>query len=150
MQRPIRTRRLSVAAIVSLVGFAMLASGGVRSFWILDELDFGHDRAIALNGGCLHYAHASWAIDRQPIKHGSMKYQVLNYPNVIWGFGIGNQTYSPQQKIFRARTPTWPFLLLLLIAPVRWLIGRPAAPSAFAIITSPDSPVAGIFPSTDN
>jgi hypothetical protein len=146
MQRPIRTRRLSVAAIASLVGFVMVASAGVRSFWTLDELDFGYDRAIALNGGCLHYAHSSFAIDRQPIQHRSMKYQVLNSPNVILGFGIWNQVPFPNAKIFRACTPIWPFLLLLLIAPLRWLVGRPAVTSAFAIITSTESPSRGGLP----
>ena len=126
-------------------GVCPARGAGIRSFWTLDELDFGHDRAIALNGGCLHYAHASFAINRQLIEHRSMKYQVLNDPNVILGFGIWNQVPFPKLKIF-ACAPIWPFLPLLLIAPLRWLIGKPAGTSAFAIITSPESPSRGGIP----
>src|SRR2546421_3507917 len=124
MQGPTRTRRLSVAAMVSLVAFVLVAGAGVRSFWTMDELDFNHDRAIALNGGCLHYGHASWPINQELIAHQSRKYQVLVYPNGILGFALWHQALPPlgKQKIFRVCTPIWPLLLLLLIAPLRWLI----------------------------
>lgn len=38
MRRPTRTRRLSIAAIASLLAFGVVAAAGVRSFW--DEMDF--------------------------------------------------------------------------------------------------------------
>src|SRR6185437_12354296 len=41
MRRPTRTRRLSIAAIVSLVAFVVLASAGVRSLFVYDQWDFG-------------------------------------------------------------------------------------------------------------
>jgi len=138
MHRPTRTRRLSIAAILSLVGLVVIAGAGVRSFWTMDELDFGHDRAIALNGGCLHYAHASFLVNRYRIQHLSRKYQVITSPRTNLGFGVWNQVLSPKQTVFRACAPIWPFLLLLLIVPVCWLIARPAATSAFPIITSTD------------
>lgn len=137
MRRPTCTRRLSIAAMASLLGFAVVAGAGIRSFWTMDELDFEQKRATALNGGYLHYARASFKIGQGLVVHQSRRYQVISYPNNFLGFSVWKQVLSfPSLSgtIFHLRVPLWFPLLLLLIVPVRWLIAGPRYVSAFPII----------------
>jgi len=141
MRRPIRTRRLSIAAVLSFVAFVVAATAGVRSFWTMDEFDFGQDRAIALNGGCLHYARASFKFRQDPIGHLTWRYQVIAYSNNFLGFGTwqGVVPYpkgTGTGKVFHVRIPLWPILILLLFAPVRWLAARPVNAPAFPVVTN--------------
>jgi len=137
MRRPIRTRRLSIAAMASLLAFAVVAGAGIRSFWTMDELDFGQRRATALNGGYVHYARASFEIGQGLVVHQSRRYQVISYPNNFLGFSVWKQVTSfpgASGTVFRLRVPLWFPLLLLLIAPVRWLIARPQYVPAFPVV----------------
>lgn len=142
MRRPTRTRRLSITAILSFVAFVVTATSGIRSFWSMDEFDFGQDRAIALNGGCLHYARASFKFRQDPFGHLTWRYQIITYPNNFLGFAtwkgvvrFSKGTGTGTGSVFHLRVPLWPLLLLLLIAPLRWLIARPANAPAFPVIT---------------
>ncbi|HEX5243834.1 MAG TPA: hypothetical protein VFW23_11280 [Tepidisphaeraceae bacterium] len=143
MRRPTRTRRLSIAAVLSFAAFVVTATAGVRSFWTMDEFDFGQDRAIALNGGCLHYARASFKFRQDRIGHLTWRYQVIAYPNNFLGFATwkGIVRFSKGTgtgKVFHLRLPLWPISLLLLIAPACWLIARPANPPAFPLAFAKD------------
>jgi hypothetical protein len=123
---------------VSLLAFVAVAGAGIRSFWRMDELDFGQERATALNGGYLHYARASFKLGQGFVEHQSRRYQVIAYPNNFLGFAIWKQVVrfpNATGKIFRVRVPLWFPLLLLLIAPVRWLIARPQYALAFPVVT---------------
>jgi hypothetical protein len=56
MDRPVRTRRLSIAAMVSLLAAVIVAGAGVRSFWIDDLFSLNHGREVDLNYGCFQYS----------------------------------------------------------------------------------------------
>jgi len=58
MHRPIRTRRLSIDAIWSLLAFMVVAGAGVRSFWIADELT-GVRNEIGFAGGSVYFSRIS-------------------------------------------------------------------------------------------
>lgn len=140
MRRPTRTRRLSIAAMVSLLGFVVVASAGVRSLWIDDYLKFTGVGLIGLKGG-----HVYYIITDEPWMGG----------NKMWGFGsaptrgvrvshffrfsIGaHQVYrvgAQMAREFEVVVPLWPLLFLLLIAPTRWLIARSASARAFPVVT---------------
>lgn len=134
MRRPTRTRRLSIAAIVSLLAVCPY----IRSFWTYGGFNFRYGREIELDRGCFLYEQAG-------VKHIWGAYLGNNYLDSIWGFAIGNQAaIDPVTlgniSVFRIRIPLWPFILLLLIAPVRWLIAQPANAAAFPVIAYAKQP----------
>jgi len=60
MRRPTRTRRLTIAAVLSLMAFGVVTGAGVRSFWSLDCWENSNGRwGIALAGGCAIFNHHS-------------------------------------------------------------------------------------------
>ena len=136
MLRPTRTRRLSIAAVVSLLAALALAGAGVRSFWSTCELDFGRVRFIALKGGCVVYTHISGPLtQRISNKSGFISYsdpQPMDASTVL-KFSVFHKTYG-RSDYFSVRIPLWPLLLLLLIAPMRWLIARPEDTLAFPVV----------------
>lgn len=138
MHRPTRTRRLSIAAIVSLLAFVMLAGAGVRSFWTWDMLTDGNGRAIALQQGCIIYEHSIATRPDAPSSHFSGSAKNLPVPKNFLGFAVENRVIHTQfgnDKVFGVRVPTWLPLLLLLLAPTCWLLARPASAPAFPIVT---------------
>lgn len=145
MRRPTRTRRLSIAAVVSLLVFAAVAGVGARSFWILDNLSLGVHQVILLNRGCLVYEHESTNGNLSSpfiAQHGSALIEeraftvekILSADWVHAGFWGGEMTdgFSYEGRYFGV--PLWPLLLLLLVAPSRWLISRAANAPAFPVI----------------
>ena len=140
MRRPTRTRRLSIAAIVSLLLFATVAGAAVRSFWIWDEWGSrNYERWLTLDYGCVVYAH-SFNIKGYPPSpkgHISGKVRYPRYEGSVLGFyaetiSIDGRTY--QLDTYHLRVPLWPLLLLLIVIPVRWLIARPANAPAFRVV----------------
>ncbi len=136
MRRPTRTRRLSIAAIVSLLLFAMVAVPGIRSFWTWEVWSNHNGRlVIALVRGRVSYLRASEVVT-QLLPPGYSSYKSSPDWNSIreslWGFRIDND-----QALFMMHVPIWPLLLLLLIAPARWLIARPVDAAAFPVVTGP-------------
>ena len=140
MRRPTRTRRLSIAAIASLLVFAIFAVAGIRSFWTADGWFDSSGRLIALNAGCLTYWHFS-VPNFLPTGHlsSSSSPDKRAFEQALWGFRVDkNSSSDPSGNVsyFRVASPIWPLLILLLIAPVRWLIARPANAPAFPVIAN--------------
>ena len=140
MRRPTRTRRLSIAAIVSLLLFAAVAVPGIRSFWTWEVWSNHNGRlVIALVRGRVAYLRASEAVT-QLVPPGYSSYKSSpDWDSVrvsLCGFQIDSDTgyHSRDQKLFMMHLPIWPLLLLLLIVPVRWLVAHPANAPAFPVI----------------
>jgi len=107
MRRPTRTRRLSIAAIVSLLLFGAVTSVAIRSVWIENYYTFGRFTQIAIYSGCVRYLHVS-----------------------------GDQMFfSSPVKSSCLVLPLWPLMIVLLIDPVCWLVARPTNAPAFPVIT---------------
>lgn len=145
MRRPTRTRRLSIAAIVSLLLFVAVAGAGVRSFWTWDEWSLGTGLGVDLIRGCIDFMHQSKGntVDSPLFAHSSVSADATDTLDSLilpkWSFagfserhvGDGNSTF--EQTYFAV--PLWPLLLLLLIVPVRWLFARAPNTPAFAVVT---------------
>ena len=140
MRRPIRTRRLSIAAMASLLLFVAAASAGVRSFWRWDNFGAAkYGRVIHIEGGCVEYVHISPPPASGVRRHISGKSAASNVSirRVIWGFSVRKGIYSTRPVKATAlliTIPLWPFVLPLLIAPICWLSARPANVPAFPVV----------------
>lgn len=143
MHRPTRTRRLSIVAMVSLLAFVVVAGEGVRSFWTLDHWNIsrGHwtdEEYITLGRGCVLYYRDMSNLDLAsglPL-HVSENVGRFRHVGGILGFDYYNgRNLQGRQRHFMLRIPLWALILLLLIAPVRWLISRPANTPAFPVVT---------------
>ena len=138
MRRPTRTRRLSIAATVSLLAFVVVAGAGVRSLWTWDVWTDGNGRVVGLEQGCIIYTHTVAARPDAPSTHLSGNAKDLPVPKNVLGFAVENRVEHNQfgnEKVFGLRVPVWFPLLLLLIAPVRWIFARPATTMAFPVVT---------------
>ena len=153
MRRPTRTRRLSIAAIVSLLAFVVVASAYVRSYWTRDEFHFKHWHFIRLEAGRIGYYHFYGT----SVRDTSTEESVYGPPEygLYWHISIEVTSYSlwesltfhmadewkpysdhpGEEALFQIWIPVWFPLLLLLIAPARWLIARPANAPAFPVVT---------------
>jgi len=146
MRRPIRTLRLSIAAVLSLLAFVVVCAAEVNSFWDVHIWQAETGRTVELFGGRIGYQHPD-APRFGPGGHISFKAALITTPkrriiaDAIWGFEIRRFAIhsmldpSDVDKFFLVAAPLWPFILLLLIAPVRWLIARPANAPAFPVVT---------------
>lgn len=143
MKRPTRTRRLSIAAITSLLAFMALASAGVRSFWTWDGWVFPGEAeltGIMLHRGSIFCVHPTGETLQGGIRHVTGPAQAdPGFPGSILGFFVSKDLDhgADGERTFALQVPLWFPLLLLLIAPVRWLIARPAEGPAFPVITDP-------------
>lgn len=140
MRRPIRTRRLSIAAIVSGAMFLAITGAGIRSVWVWDQWYFKTWKMIMLSGGRIRYREMSgtqFAGLSDPTIHQSGYSESTNLSGIL-KFEVDNAEIDPSRpgtwRDFSVWIPLWPILLLLLITPVRWLIARPANASAFPVI----------------
>lgn len=141
IRRPTCTRRLSIAAILSLLAFVVVAGAGVRSLRISDEWHFGSWRTITLANGCIEYSHwwgsAVPAIKGPPVTgHRSSKTSPQNSSR---GFGMYEHDFvttipRATETVFVAWTSLWVPFFLLLVAPVRWVFSRPRS-AAFPVVT---------------
>lgn len=141
MKRPTRTRRLSIAAITSLLAFMALASAGVRSFWTWDGWVFPGEAeltGIMLHRGSIFCVHPTGETLQGGFRHVSGPVQTdPGLPGSILGFFVSNDLDHGADGIrtFALQMPLWLPLLLLLVAPVLWLVARPANAPAFPFIT---------------
>lgn len=146
MRRPLLTRRLSIAALVSSAVFVVVAAAAIRSFWIWDRWGFtGYKRMVVIESGCILYAqdvsnnangfvrprsvgHTSGEQRNKGLQPGVLGFYIhtLSGRNPVWGF----------ERIFFLRVPLWFPLLFLLIAPMRWLLAKRARNLAFPAITN--------------
>lgn len=141
MRRPTRTRRLSIAAIISLLASVAVAGAGVRSLYFSDEWHFGSWRRIALANGCIEYSHWSGSavplIKGPPVTgHKSIK---TTPGNVSLGFGMYEHDFITNipratETVFVLWTSLWLPFFLLLITPVRWVFSRPGG-AALSVMT---------------
>ena len=142
MNRPTRTPSLSIAAIASLLAFGVLLGIGVRSFWMWDQWHIGMGKIIAIENGCVSYAHISDKSDRFPMMehdtfHAGGMPSINDSIPATWSFAgfSERRIVTARVEAFSFGAPLWPLLLLLLIAPVRWLIAWPTGGPAFPVIT---------------
>ena len=145
MHRLTRTRRLSIAAMVSLLLFVAVAGEASRSCRIWDQWHIGNGKTISLENGCILYTHVSGVAGEFPVmKHASFDPKTIINMNdrvpASWIFAGFSERYrkmnaSPFIGFFRFSVPIWASLIPLLILPVRWLIGRPANAPALPVIT---------------
>lgn len=144
MRRPIRTRRLSIAAIVSCAAFWAVAAFCVQSFRAPDQSRaLGRGGFIDLSNGCIDYMHMSKiaTLDRRVLEDPSFSVahsQSWDDHYSFAGFSFAHSIFDGERSTYEAfffGLPLWPWLLLLLIAPVRWIIARPSSALAFPIIT---------------
>ena len=129
--------------MVSLLAFVAVEGAGMRSFQTWDNLRIGLYRLIILNDDCIVYAHASAnsihhspLFDQKPIFFEERFTFASEFPSSwnIAGFWGGHLKGSRIDEVYFG-VPLWPLLLLLLVAPVRWLMARPANAPAFPVVT---------------
>lgn len=137
----IRTRRLSIVAVVSFVAFVVVAVITIRSFWLSDGWADNSGHFIALEGGRIAYTHI-FVPNYLPSGHlpASMSPDRQVLENAIWGFrayksSIPSDPSGQAIPAFRAAVPLWPLLVLLIVAPVRWLRAQQSNEPAFPVIT---------------
>lgn len=151
MRRPTRTGRLSITAILSLLALVAVAGIGVRSFWFqeswtLQPASTGRvaERMIALNRGRVSCEDVSWITATKPSELRDLGYMSGDLKSPFPGHRsiLGLSETKEVALILKDRTlvilvvdvPLWPLLVLLLIAPLRWLIARPAGGPAFPVV----------------
>lgn len=127
MRRPTRTRRLSIAAIVSMLLLVVVAQA--ESHWIETPSPIGDSGSLKLSDGTMEF-RLGWN-QKASIKPGSLslsEHKMLGFTVTKWVAGFG-------PVILIIEVPRWPIFLLLLIIPVRWLMGHRANAPAFPVIT---------------
>jgi len=151
MRRLTRRRRLSIAAIISLLALVGVAGIGARSYsiqntWTLQPTPRGKvmERIFTLNRGRISYEEVSWITATQPSDLRDLGYMSGDPKSPSAGHRsiLGLSETKEVVLILKDCTlvllvvdvPLWPLLLLLLIAPIRWLIARPANAPAFPVI----------------
>lgn len=144
MRRPTRTRRLSIAAIISLLAFVAVAGAAVTSLRAADAWNDGNGQGARLFVGRVTY---ELTLDppfspsgRVLLNFSAISPSLRNIGEAIWGFrawhGFVTNIYVGKEEVYSFSAPLWPILLLLLIAPVRWLIARAQDAPAFPVVTA--------------
>ena len=140
MRRPLRTRRLSYAATMSLLAFMAVAVAGIRSVRSYDIWGSG-TWVIGLENGSVKFLRETGYYANGPMSSlghisGSA---TARRPLINFRFSINSHDVIPNRpgavRLLEVQIPLWLPLLLLLIAPVCWLIASPANAPAFAVIT---------------
>jgi len=123
MRRPARTRRLSIAAIVSLLLFGAMT--GTES----QSISIGDSGLLRLSHGTMEF-RLIWnqKPSADPGSSSFSEHQLSGFTLTKWVSGFG-----PVHLIIEV--PRWLIFLLLLIIPVRWLVARPANAPAFPVIS---------------
>src|SRR6185437_4047796 len=132
MRRPIRTRRLSIAAMVSMLAFVVVAAAATITIGE-DELAVGNC-PLQVGHRLIIFRHFSDA--RLPRSSDDMKRETL-FDRRILSFAVSKYRATLGDYVlvdFYIEVPLWFPTLLLLIAPVRWLMARPANAPAFPVI----------------
>lgn len=144
MNRPNRTRRFSVAAILSLLAFVTLAIAGIRSFSNWNAWGMGSHKRVLLTHGYIQYAR--FRITVLPVSRATLmlerSHSIGSLPDLPDRSFLGFSYEHDQSRGPSARyeghyfwVPLWFPLLLLLIAPALWVIARPITGQAFPVIT---------------
>lgn len=143
MRRPTRTRRLSIAALASLLAFVVVSGAGVRSLWVRDTWT-GSTVEVELLGARAIYTQISVA-GVLPAGHteSRTKPSVRMFEEAWkfhWAKHVLQDPAFPSGKLWfiTIHIALWPFLLLLLIIPFCWLVARPANAPAFPVVADAD------------
>jgi len=134
MRRPTRSRRLSIAAIVSITGVFVIAAAAVRSLWAFDHLDFTSAQGIGLSEGCIVYWRWSGKsligmnTEGNPPILGALRPYIGTHEKQVFS------TSSMNPKCFYVSVPLGLPLLILAITIAYWLVGREADEPAFPIV----------------
>ena len=144
MHRPLRTRRLSIAAIWSLLAFVILAGVGVRSVRTYDAW-VSNSWIVGLQNGSIRCLRETGYYAGGPtnrLGHVSGDARTVG-PLVNLKFKLSYQNVIPNRpgalKILALHIPLWFPLLLLLVVPAHWLIARPANGPAFPMVNDAKS-----------
>src|SRR6185437_3656282 len=89
MRCPTRTRRLSIAAMVSLLAAVAVGTVEVRSFWNYDAWHGGKGQDFVLDEGCASFCSRSakpTPFYRRGREHGTMQPDSSSISQGIWGF----------------------------------------------------------------
>lgn len=131
MHRPIRTRRLAIAARVSLAFFVLGALVELLSFGNRDGVSIGDSPRFGLSEGSILY------YQELPLTDAAQ--QPRPFAHSFWYISAvrGQYPNSPTLAYLRVQLPLHFPLLLLFIVPIRWLIARPANAPAFPVINKP-------------
>jgi len=147
MRRPTRTRGLSIAAAVSLVLFIAIAALWVHSYTMTytelhqrirvqgQQIEFATDFLRVCDGGIYFHPEvtqfAAANIDaneeKQLLQSRGSSYALMKQPP--WD----GAAWPDDPNGWHG--PLWIPLLLLLIAPVCWVIAHPASTTAFPVVT---------------
>lgn len=147
MRRPTRTRGLSIAAAVSLVLFIAIAALWVHSYTMTytelhqrirvqgQQIDFATDALRVCDGG-LYFHHE---VTQFPVANMNLneEKQLLQSQGSNYAFmkqAPWDGATWPDDPNGR-HVPLWIPLLLLLIAPVCWLVARSENVAAFPVVT---------------
>lgn len=151
MRRLIRTRRLSISAVVSLLAFGLVATTDARSFWHYDTwISQNGCLAIGLANGSAVTNYEFATKSRIYPRGRHMQFKTTNQVGSrIWqnvrAFPIQCEMIHDRAGnggTFCFCASLWPLLLLLLIIPMRWLFARPESSPAFPVVTR----IAGVAP----
>jgi len=123
MCTPVRTRPLSIVAILSLLAFIIVAVMAVRSLWIVDAWQLGESTFIWTPRGRVYYVRYSTAGIASQSLHSSSRGAP---PSDAYALEFRVKIWPNRSERLEISVPFIYLLLLLLIAPVRWLIATPA------------------------
>ena len=147
MRRPTRTRGLSIAAAMSLVLFIAIAALWVHSYTMTytelhqrirvqgQQIEFATDFLRVCDGGIyFHHEVTQFAAanidaneEKQLLQSRGSSYALMKQPP--WD----GAAWPDDPNGWHG--PLWIPLLLLLIAPVCWVIAHPASTTAFPVVT---------------
>lgn len=126
MRRATRTRRLSIAAIVSMLLLVVVAQA--ESHWIEIPSPIGDSGSLKLSDGTVE-CRLRWnqKPSADPGPRSLSEHHLLGFTVTKWVAGFG-------PVILIIKVPRWPVFLLLLIIPVLWIIARPPNAPAFPVV----------------
>lgn len=149
MQSPIRTRRLSIAAIVSCTVFSAIAVGALRNDKLWHRDGVRNHREIYLASGCITY----WSMSNvtapdpqflilQPSTGVRADRRETNWSFAGFSLKEGTEEFNKNRfyELIRFHALLWPMLPFALVVPLLWLIARPTKAAAFPVVTDAKHP----------
>jgi len=128
---------------MSFAALLALSLAGVRSFWRWDALYLPAGSKLLISHGYFQYSH-TWISQAPgyPLRERSLSYESGLNPTEpgslgrrFLGFYCFHIKASNCLDLFELWIPLWFPLLILLVAPARWLIARSGNTPAFPLVT---------------
>jgi len=100
-----------------------------ESHWIEIPSPIGDSGSLKLSDGTMEF-RLGWnqKASVKPVSLSLSEHEMLGFTVTKWVTGFG-------AVILIIEVPRWPIFVLLLIIPVRWLMGRPGNTPAFPVVT---------------